>query len=186
MDDNTIIELYFGRSEEAIRETKGKYGRMLLSIAFGILKNQSDAEECENDTYLKTWNAIPPARPSVFSAFLSKITRNLSLDRYDEIHAQKRGAGEIPLVLDELSECIPAGGDIFDQLAEKELTDLINGFLSELNPEARNIFMRRYWFGDSLPEIAARGGIGLSKVKMTLSRSRKALKAVLEKEGYAL
>lgn len=184
MDDNAIVELYFDRSERAISETKTKYGRMLLKIAFNILKNPSDAEECENDTYLKTWNAIPPTRPTVFPAFLSKITRNLSLDRYDKTHAQKRGSGEIPLLLDEMSECIPAEGDVMDRLNGEMLTQSINHFLSTLNPETRNIFMRRYWFGNSLQEIADMGGIGLSKVKMALSRSRKALKEILEKEGY--
>ena len=109
MEDQAIINLYFSRSENAVRETKAKYGRMLLSIAFGILKIQEDAEECENDTYLKTWYSIPPARPDVFSAFLSRIARNLSLDRFEYLHALKRGSGEIPLLLDELEECIIDG-----------------------------------------------------------------------------
>lgn len=182
MEDQAIIDLYFARSDQAIRETQDKYGRMLRSIAYGILKSLEDAEECENDTYLKTWNAIPPQRPSVFSAFLSKITRNLSLDRYDELHAQKRGSGEVPALLDELAECLPAGGEVSSHLEEEELSGVINAFLKELKPDARNIFLRRYWFGDSVQEIAEKGGFGASKVKMSLSRSRKALEKVLEEK----
>lgn len=185
MEDQDIIALYFARSERAIGKTQEKYGRMLQSIALGILRSRSDAEECENDTYLQAWNSMPPARPSVLSAFLSRITRNLSLDRYDKLHAQKRGGGEIPLILDELSECIPDRSSD-DLTGEKELSETIDQFLSGLSRESRVIFMRRYWFGDTVKEIALKGGFGLSKVKMSLSRSRKELKKVLEKEGYVL
>lgn len=186
MEDQNIIELYFARSERAIGETEKKYGRMLRSIALGILRSDPDAEECENDTYLRTWNSIPPERPSVFSAFLSRITRNLALDRYDKLHAAKRGGGEIPLLLDELAECIPDEHANEEPLEEEELSGIIDRFLKGLSAESRVIFMRRYWFGDTVKEIADRGGFGMSKVKMSLSRSRKALKAVLEEEGYAV
>lgn len=186
MEDQFIIELYFQRSDRAIAETQGKYGRMLRSIALGILKSMPDAEECENDTYLKTWNAIPPQRPAVFSAFLSKITRNLSLDRYDEMHAAKRGSGEVPALLDELAECLPDPSDAAEHVENEELAEMLNHFLEGLKPDARNIFMRRYWFGDSVQEIAEKTGSGSSKVKMTLLRARRELMAELEKEGYAV
>lgn len=184
MDDRVIIELYFKRAESAIAETRNKYGRMLKSIALGILRNMEDAQECESDTYLKTWETIPPVRPDVFSAFLSKITRNLSLDRYEYIHAKKRGSGEIPALLDELAECIPSqGSEYADEMALREILDV---FLSGLKKDARVIFMRRYWFGDSVAEIAEGYGCSTSKVKMSLMRARKNLKALLEKEGYMI
>lgn len=186
MEDRLIIDLFFQRSERAIAQTQEKYGRMLCTIAYGILRDREDAKECENDTYLKTWNSIPPAKPQVFSAFLSKITRNLSLDRYDEKHAAKRGGGEFPLLLDELAECLPDERDPYRAIEEAQLTDQINVFLTGLSRDARNIFLRRYWFGDTLQEISEETGFGLSKVKMSLLRSRKELKKVLEKEGRAL
>ncbi|MEE8836627.1 MAG: sigma-70 family RNA polymerase sigma factor [Eubacteriales bacterium] len=184
MDDQSIIHLYWIRSESAIQETRIRYGKLLRSVAYGILKSHEDAEECENDTYLKTWNQIPPTKPDIFSAFLSRITRNLSLDRYDAMHTARRGNGEVPLLLDELAECIPAGDDVWDSVFRDELAKILNSFLRELKPEARNIFMRRYWFGDSVHEIARAGGFSDSKVKMTLLRSRERLKKILEDEQY--
>lgn len=142
MEDKDIMALYFARSERAIGETQEKYGRMLQSIALGILRSRPDAEECENDMYLQTWNRIPPTRPSVFSAFLSRITRNLALDRYDKLHARKRGGGEVPLLLDELSECIPDRSSDEDPVGEEELIRIIDQFLSGLNRESGVIPMR--------------------------------------------
>ena len=184
MEDQKIIALYFQRAETAISETKNKYSRLLLSISYGILKIMADAEECENDTYLKTWNAIPPKQPDNLPAFLSKIVRNLSLDRYDSLHAEKRGGGEVPVVLEELSEVLPDKGAIPGE--SNELSELIDSFLARLKPESRNIFMRRYWCMDSVSEIAEESGFGLSKVKMSLSRTREQLKLFLEQEGYRL
>lgn len=184
MEDQKIIDLYFQREEIASSETKSKYSRLLLSISYGILKIMADAEECENDTYWKTWNAIPPKQPENLPAFLSKIVRNLSLDRYDSLHAEKRGRGEIPLVLEELSEVLPDQGTFFGE--SYELSELMDSFLATLKPESRNIFMRRYWFMDSVAEIAEKSGSGLSKVKMSLSRTREHLKLFLKQEGYRL
>jgi RNA polymerase sigma factor, sigma-70 family len=182
MDDRAIIALYWKRAETAILETKKQYGRLLLSISRGILRNEEDAEECENDTYLRAWDTIPPKRPEKLSAFLAKITRNLSLDRYDAKHAEKRGGGEVPLLLDELAEVIA------DEAAfpadTKDLSEVLNAFLGRLKPDARTIFLRRYWFGDSVQEISVRSGFGESKIKMSLLRTRQNLKEVLEKEGY--
>jgi len=185
VEDNAIIELYFQKSENAISETRLKYGRMLRSISFGIVKSMEDAEECENDTYLKTWNTVPPVRPHILSAFLSKITRNLSLDRYEHIHAEKRGGGEVPLLLDELAECIPDKNmSALEQ--DSELAEILNRFLGSLKKDARIIFMRRYWYGDSITEIAEKSGFSSSKIKMSLLRSRNELKAQLSKEGYTV
>lgn len=185
LEDATIIQLYFDRLESAIFATREKYGRMLQSIAYGILRSREDAEECESDTYLKAWNAIPPTRPAVLSAFLGRITRNLSLDRYDQLRAEKRGGGEIPLLLDELAECLPDGED-FDRASELALKELLNRFLAELSPEARRFFLRRYWFGDTVAEVAERYGCGASKVKMSLLRSRKKLEAALREEEFSV
>ena len=186
MEDELIIEMFFKREEGAIAETKTKYGHRLCRIAFGILRSRQDAEECEADTYMKTWNVIPPAKPQIFPAFLSKITRNLSLDRYDELHAKSRGGGEIPVLLDELEECVPDRWSAGDYVDETELKEQLNIFLSGLKPDARVIFMRRYWFGDKIPEISSRYGYGSGKIKMSLMRSRKELKERLEKEGYTI
>lgn len=182
MEDADIIDLYYERSQSAIAETKSKYGRMLMSISFGIVKNTLDAEECENDTYLKTWNAIPPERPNIFSAFLSRIIRNLSLNRYEELHAQKRNMTDIPVLLDELSECIPARNNVDDYMNEQILKQSLNMFLKSLKKDDRIIFMRRYWFCDSIEEISKKFGYGTSKIKMSLLRSRKKLKMKLKDE----
>ncbi|WP_308682642.1 RNA polymerase sigma factor [Stomatobaculum longum] len=182
MEDRAIVALYWKRAETAILETKKQYGRLLFSISRGILRNEEDAEECENDTYLRAWDTIPPKRPEKLSAFLAKITRNLSLDRYDAMHAEKRGGGEVPLLLDELAEVI-ADETAFPTDTEG-LSEVLNAFLGRLKPDARTIFLRRYWFGDSVQEISARSGFGESKIKMSLLRTRQSLKEVLEKEGY--
>ena len=181
MEDRAIVALYWKRAETAILETKKQYGRLLLSISRGILRNEEDAEECENDTYLRAWDTIPPKRPEKLSAFLAKITRNLSLDRYDAKHAEKRGGGEVPLLLDELAEVI-ADETAFPTDTEG-LSEVLNAFLGRLKPDARTIFLRRYWFGDSVQEISARSGFGESKIKMSLLRTRQSLQEALEKEG---
>ena len=180
MEDTEIIELYFDREEQAIYQTRIKYGNMLRAIANSILHNDADAQECESDTYVKTWNSIPPQRPSILSAFLSKITRNLSLDRYTYLHAEKRGGGEVPLVLDELAECVP---DQEMPETDDELRELLNAFLKDLSTDARNMFMRRYWYCDSVAEVAERYNCSQAKVKMSLLRSRKKLENLLKKAG---
>ncbi len=186
MEDSQIIELYWQRSEDAIRETDEKYGRYCRTISFHILRSEEDSEECVNDTYLKLWSLLPPARPAVFPAFLAKLTRNLSLDRYRRQSTGKRGGGQLALALDELSACIPSA-DTTEAAAEQLiLVDALDRFLEALKPEQRRIFLRRYWYVSSIREIAADLGISESKVKMTLLRTRAALKKHLEKEGIAL
>jgi len=185
MEDEAIVNLYFDRDENAITETKTRYGKLLRSIAYKILKNREDAEECEDDTYVKAWNAMPPERPKILSAFLSKITRNLSLDRYRKNAAVKRGAGEMTVLLGELTECLPDHQDA-DLTNEIVVRDTLNAFLDHLPKEARMIFMRRYWFCDSVRDIAKTYGCSESKVKSSLMRSRQKLRTTLEREGISV
>lgn len=186
MEDKDIIRLYFERSEEAISETALKYSALLSHIAYGILGSREDAEECVNDTYKRAWDSIPPGEPKRLSAFLGKITRNLSLNRYNQLTALKRGGGSREIALEELEECVPAAGDVQREVEDAELAELINGFLDKLSRESRIIFMRRYWYFCTVSEIAEDMHIGESKVKMSLSRTRKKLKQFLEKQGAAL
>ena len=193
MEDSQIIDLYWERSQDAITQTRTKYGRLLVSIALRILKSMEDAEECESDTYLRAWESMPPQRPSVLAAFLGRITRNLSLDRYDAMHAQKRGGSQVPLLLDELEECIGSGsiaggaGAGVSQVDESvELRLILNRFLESQTQTARKIFVRRYWFGDSVRDIADAYDMGESRVKMTLMRTRNALREFLQKEGVSV
>ncbi len=186
MEDKQIIDLYFARSEDAIRHTHKKYGPYCRQIAYNILYDRFDSEECVNDTYLKTWNAIPPRRPNHFKLFLGKITRNLALDRFDWNHAAKRGGGELEISLEELRDCIPSSTDVAQTVENKVLLRALDAFLASLPPEARKIFLRRYWYMSSVKEIASFYGISESNVKMRLMRTRNALKAYLEQEGIAL
>ena len=185
MDDQRIIEMYFERNEQAIEETQKKYGAYCHTVAMGILDSRQDAEECVNDTYLHTWNAIPPQRPQIFSAFLAKITRNLALTRYRSAHREKRGGGQMTFALEELQNCIPshAEGDPVDDLA---LREALNGFLQTLPEPSRGVFLRRYWYVRSVGEIARELGMKESRVKMILLRTREKLREHLERAGIAL
>lgn len=186
MEDKQIVDLYWARSEKAISETEIKYGRYCYYIAHNILHNHEDSEECVNDTYLKAWKAMPDQRPSKLSAFLGKITRNLSLNRWELYNAEKRGSGQIPLALDELHACIPSSDHVEQMVDDLALAEIFNRFLATLSKEKRVIFMRRYWYLSSIAEIAAEYSISESKVKMSLLRSRNALRRVLEEEGIGL
>ena len=182
MEDSLIIDLYWQRSERAISETDQKYGSYCRSIAYGILNCREDTEECVSDTWLRAWEAMPPQRPNKLSAFLGRITRNLALDRWDYYHAAKR-SGSFDLVLSELSEFIPSPRDDFAQL---ELTQLLNDFLRTLPKSNRTLFLRRYWYCDSISQLARRYGMGESAVKSSLFRTRNKLKVYLEKEGVGI
>lgn len=186
MEDNQIIDLYWARSESAITETANKYGPYCHTVAYNILNNNEDSEECVNDTYQKAWDSMPPQRPQILRAFLGKITRNLSLNRYEKRMAVKRGAGQLPAALDELEWCVPARSDVEQIIDDLALTQLLNVFLSDLPAEPRKIFMRRYWYLDSIQEIAAAFSISESKVKTTLFRTRNKLKLHLEEEGVVI
>lgn len=184
MEDNTIIDLYWDRSEEAISVTAAKYGGYCYSIAYNILYDREDSEESVNDTWLAAWNTMPPKRPQILAAFLGKITRYISLDRWRNLHATKRGGGEVPLVLDELEDCVSGGKSTEDAYIEKEAINSINIFLERLPEMERKIFMCRYWYMDPVQDIAKRFGYTESKVTSMLHRSRKKLKQYLEKEGW--
>ena len=186
MDDNQIIKLYHNRSEKAIEETDTKYGRYCHSIAYGILHNSHDADECVNDTYLRAWNAMPPMWPNCLKTFLGKITRNLSLDMWDKCTAEKRGNAQTQAVLDELLECIPSATSDDHMTDDLVIRDTINRFLSELPAENRTVFVKRYWYMDSLKEIAADLYLTESNVKIILHRTRTRLRAYLAKEGISV
>ncbi len=183
MDDSGIVELYWKRSETAIRETETAYGRYCTAMARNILENEQDAEECVSDAYLRLWNHIPPDRPRNLGLYLSKIVRNLALNRRKAETAAKRGGGQYPAALEELSEVLASVERVEDIWAATYLREQINRFLGTLPKDKRILFLMRYWYMDSIETIAKAGGISQSKVKMTLLRLRRDLKAYLEKEG---
>ena len=185
MQDSQIIALYRARDEHAIEKTAEKYGDYCTSIALNILQNMQDAEECVNDTWLRTWESIPPARPSVLKTYVGKITRNLAIDKYRNEHRQKRGYGEVTLALDEISELTDAGYEVENMYREYEFVQHLNTFLLSLPDRDRNIFVRRYFFTDSVPEIAKRFGTSKNNVLKILSRTRQKLKEYLEEEWLA-
>ncbi len=186
MDDTKIIDLYFARDERAIDETDRKYGPYCRAIAMRILCNTQDSEECVSDTWLRAWHAMPPQRPSILSSFLGRITRNLSFDRRRNQTAQRRGGGSLTLALDELSECVPSAVLVEHALEEKELASLIDRFLRTLPERECSIFLRRYWYVDSIEEIAARYALKPNTVKSILFRTREKLRTVLREEGVAI
>ena len=184
MDDESIVRLYWDRNEAAITESSGKYGTYCTAIAHNILRSMADAEECVNDTWLRAWNAMPPHRPVLLSVFLGKITRNLSFDRYRRLHREKRGGDQIDAVLDELAECVSGGDDTERRWEEKELTEEINRFLSSLPESRRYMFILRYWYADSVADIARRMNVSENNVSVTLSRIRGRLKQRLIERGF--
>ena len=184
MTDSQIVALFWERNEDAIRETDARYGRRLFAVSDKILHIREDAQECVNDTYWKAWDTIPPQRPNYFYAYLAKICRNFSLMRLQWDAAAKRQA-EIIGLTQELEQCIPDPSH--DRKAEgAEIGQILNRFLERLSPESRLIFLRRYWYTDSIAEIAARYQISQSKVKTQLHRTRKKLRQFLVKEGISV
>ena len=183
MEDEQILNLYFSRSEQAIGETAGKYGPYCHSIAFHVLENMEDAEECVSDTWLATWNAIPPKRPSPLSAFLGRITRNLSIDRWRRSRAVKRGGCQMELALEELKDCVSGAGSLESDLIRRETLGAVNRFLGELTAVERNVFLCRYWYLESSREIGEHTGFSQAKVRSMLHRIRGRLDTYLEKEG---
>lgn len=181
-EDQKIIDLYWNRSENAITETAVKHGRYCTSIAYGILKSREDAQECVSDAYLMAWNAIPPRRPADLGTYLGKITRNLSIDRLRTRNRDKRGGGEMPLALEELEEVVVGSDSPENEAIRKELAASMNRFLRELTVQERYVFVRRYWYLDSLADIAKNTGFSGSKVASMLFRLRGRLKKQLIKE----
>ncbi len=186
MQDKQIIDLYWARDEQAITESQRSYGGYCHSIAFHILYDHEDADECVNDTWLRAWNAMPPGRPNRLALFLGTITRNLSLDRWKGKRAMKRGSGELTLALDELAECVPDKNSTEDAVEAAELERLLNEFLHTLPARDCNVFLRRYWYVEEYGEIAERYGMKLNTVKTSLFRTRGRLRTFLEKEGIVL
>ncbi len=186
MEDDKIIELYFKRDETAIRETQSKYGKYCYAIAKNILGEHFDAEECVNDTYLELWDTIPPNRPKILSSYLAMISRRRALDRYRYNNAQKREGNKTILSLTELEGCISSVGSIYDEIADAELANMISEFLYTLPEKECNVFLRRYWYFDSIEDICQRFGYGQSKVKMMLKRTRDKLAKYLEKENVKI
>lgn len=184
MDDLQIIELYFQRDEQAVRETDAKYGRLCHRIAYNILGSREDSEECVNDAYMGIWNAIPPARPNNFTAFVCRITRNLSLKRLEFLTREKRSR-DAAVSLDELEAVLP-DDRVQPDMDDEALSGLISRFLRGQKEEVRNVFIRRYYFFDSIGEIAERYSFTESKVKNMLFHTRNKLKAYLIKEGIEI
>ena len=185
MTDQSIIDLFWQRSEDAIRNTSKKYGTYLMKIAMNILHCYEESEECVNDTYLSAWDQIPPDRPQKLLPYLGRITRCLALNRYDYLTAQKRNS-DFSVQLSELEDCLSSPNTTENQYESKALSAAISAFLRTLDPEKRNIFIRRYWFSDNIADIAGRFAISESKVKSILFRLRKQLKKYLESEGYRI
>lgn len=187
MEDRKIIELYFSRDQQAIAETSDKYGRLLAKIAGGILNSSHDADECVNDTYLKLWEAIPPNKPDNLCSFAARIVRNLAINMLSKRNTLKRGQGKLDVVLDELSECIPSSvNSVEESIDEKELTGIINRFLEGLPKKTRIIFVRKYWWLDSVRNIADDLNMSENNVRVMLFRTKVKLKKLLEREGVNL
>ncbi len=184
MEDSAIIQLYWDRDERAVSATAERYGGYCTAIALNILGSREDAEECVSDTFLRAWNSIPPHRPAVLSAFLGKITRNLSLNRYRRNTAAKRGGGEITLALDELAECVPGGTPPDRELEHRDLVRAIDEFLSRLRPVERAMFVCRYWYFDGIGDISARFAKSENSVSVSLHRTRLKLHDFLTKRGF--
>ena len=185
MEDEAIIGLFFGRDESALGELQQKYGRMLDSIARGITGDEFDAEECVNDTYLAAWRQIPPDRPQNLPAYLCRIVRNLSCHVLDRRRAQKRTAELLPLT-DELAEVLPSGESVSASLEARELSAAIDRFMRTLSAEARMVFVRRYFYADTVAAISELTGMSESKITSALFRTRKKLRSYLESEGFYL
>lgn len=185
MDDLKIIELYWERNENAIIETENKYGRLLYKISFNILSNNEDSKECVNDTYIRIWKSVPPERPRSLTAYLGRIIRNISIDYLKQNRAQKRYSGG-DLLLSELEDCIPSRNTVWGEMENKALSRLISDWLNTLPKEDRILFVRRYWYGDSVKELASAIGMTPSKLASRMYRLRSNLKDFLEKEEVTL
>lgn len=186
MSDEEIIELYWARNERAIEETSKKYGKYLYTIAYNILRNRLDCEECVNDTYLGTWNKIPPNRPTRFQGFVSKITRDLAVDRYRKNSAEKQIPSEMTVALEELDQCLSDGPSLEEELVLRELVRILNDYVQTLPPRNEFEFVCRYYYADEIKNIADMLQLSRNTVTRDLNDMRQKLKELLEKEGIAL
>ena len=184
MEDGEIVRLFFERSEQAVAEAMAKYKGYCTKIALNILYSREDAEECVNDAFMKLWEQIPPNNPEILSIFIGTITRNLAINRYKQALAQKRGNGEAAMAFEELDAVISDNVSIENEAERRELLDEINKFLRKLPEKKRNIFICRYWYCDSLRDIAARFSVSESNVSVILNRTRGALREYLQKRGF--
>ena len=184
MSDEEIIELYWSRNENSIRETDKKYGRYLFTIAYNILRDRLDCEECVNDTYLGTWNRIPPTRPKVFGAFVGRIMRNIAVDRFRKNTARSRVPSEMVTSLEEMDECVPNGTSLEEEIELCEMVKLLNAYLAEQSAGHVYMFVCRYYYADSVKKIAQMTEVKEDTVYRALSKMRKELKELFEKEGY--
>lgn len=185
LSDHEIVSLFYERNERALSAVTAKYGRYCGAVVGGILSDPQDAEECLNDTWLKAWESIPPHKPRNLGGFLAKLAKNISLNRYERSHAKRRGGGELPLVLEELAECVADKNDVEKTYENKLLSEAVNSFLKTLPRDKRDIFVLRYWYCLSVNEIAANiGAPTKNSVAVTLSRTRRALVKYLEKNGF--
>ena len=182
MTDEEILDLFFERSEQAISELAKKHGNAVNRVVFNILGDLEDVKECVNDTWLGAWNSIPPNRPDPLRTYVCKIARNLATKRYHANSAKKRD-NQYDLALEDLAECVPDRNTVEDTVAAKELAEVINRFLDTLSYEDKFVFMRRYWYSDSLPEIAKLAGMSYNSVAVRLHRVKGKLKKTLLKEG---
>lgn len=185
MEDNQIIDLYFCRDESALTETAKKYGTFCQRIAMNVLSIREDAEECVNDTYHTAWNQIPPTKPDSFKAFLGRIVRNFAISKYRALHAKKRFNG-LEVMLSELGDCVPATESVEQEIEAKELTEHINTWLAGLKKEDRVLFVRRYWYGNDVRELAKRCGVTATQMTQRMLRLRRKLKVFLEEKGVVL
>ena len=183
MNDTEIVDLYWQRNSQAITETDKKYGGYCQSIAYRICRSTEDAEECVNDTYLSVWNSIPPHRPSVLPPYIGRIAKNHALNLYNKKHAEKRGGSNLPLVFEELDEVIAGSESADSELYRQEMIAAINDFLGSLPEEKRKIFVRRYWYSDSIKDIAARMQMTENNVSVSLNRMRNQLRTKLLEGG---
>lgn len=184
MEDRQIVMLYWERDPQAIELSRQKYGAYCFSVAHNLLASREDAEECVNDTWLHAWNGMPPNRPGILRMFLAKITRCVSFNRFKANNTQKRGGGQLPLVLEELAECIADESRVEDAVIAAELGESVRQFVRSLPEREGDIFVRRYFFTESITEIAQSYGITVNYTMVMLSRTRKKLKNHLMKEGY--
>ena len=185
MEDQAIIELYWNRDEAAIRETDAVYGNKLQSLSEHILDSREDARECVNDTYHTTWNQIPPTRPDSFKAFLGRIVRNFAISKYRALHAKKRFNG-LEVMLSEIGDCIPATESVEQEMEAKELTEYINSWLADLKQKDRVLFVRRYWYGDEVKDLARKCGVSGTQMTQRMLRLRRKLKEYLTEKGVVL
>ena len=184
MTEANILDLYWRRSESAIDETDSKYGKYCFTVANNILDDAEDSEESVNDTYLETWNSIPPQRPQSLKAYLGKLCRHISISRFRRRSAAKRGGGEVALVIDELGDCVPASNNVHMTVEAMELAAYLNCFLDALPEREQRLFVARYWYAMPVNKIAERFGIKENTAKTILLRTRRKLQAALEREGY--